>query len=268
MPRRRPHILDLYRLAVQHPSAEVSFLLRAYSHYRDGALPTKLKEDFAGTSVVAAEWVGFAEDHRAIAVESHGPTLRWAQRLAKRQLNDRAEDLHFVEADVLDITAPRVDVIAALNFSAFIYHTRDDLRNYFRHARRSLSRDGILAIDVYGGRGAMRVGEQKVRITPEDADPFTYHWDQRACDEVTAKVDCRIHFTLSDGQLVQSAFRYDWRLWTLPELVELMNEAGFSSAEVWCDEYSEHSGTSDGYFRPMPNMPAREDFVAYVIGVK
>jgi hypothetical protein len=287
-----PHKLDLYRLAVQHPQAEVAFLHRAYTHYaqsrkRRGQHPlnhaTRLREDFAGTSAVACAWVAADENHRALAVESHAPTLYWAQRRAQAELGARAGDLHFVHGDVLDVRrpyVPGVDIVAALNFSAFIYHSRAALRDYFFCGLHALLSGGILVIDAYGGPGGMRVGEQRRRVTPpswESIAPFGYRWEQRSYDAVTSRVDCRIHFCLRGGRVSRNAFRYDWRLWSLTELVELMREAGFAHAEVWCDPRprprsnppSTHPRVeNDGLFRPLRSLPAREDWVAYVVGVK
>lgn len=261
---RRPHKLALYEQAVQHPLAEVGFLERAFER-EHGTMPTLLREDFAGTCSVAAAWCDSHPDRQAMAVEHHGPTLRWATRRHRD-----VDDLHPVEADVLDIASPRVDVVAALNFSTFIYHDRAALLRYFKHARRCLRKPGVLVIDAYGGPGAMRPGTQSVAVPPGPVTPdgFTYHWEQRSFDAVSAKVDCRIHFEFADGTRRDSAFRYDWRLWTVPELIELMGEAGFSRAAFWCDRYDAEAGVSDGRFKPRRRMDAREDWVGYVVGVR
>ena len=261
---KRPHKLSLYRAAVQHPQAEVNFLARAYLHYH-GELPTKLREDFAGTCAVAGAWVMMDEDCRALAVESHGPTVRWAQRAQETELGDAAQDLHIVEADVFELASPKVDVVCALNFSAFIFHDRASLLRYFKHARRCLDKRGLLVIDAYGGPGAMMPGTQRRSI---EGSPVEYLWEQASYNAIDARVDCRIHFAFDDGQVMRNAFRYDWRLWTLPEIVELMREAGFAHAEVWCDQYDAKEGTSDGVYRPLEKMNEREDWVAYIIGVK
>ncbi|MEX2213572.1 MAG: hypothetical protein WD768_05565 [Phycisphaeraceae bacterium] len=261
---KRPHKLSLYQAAVQHPQAEVSFLARAYLHYR-GELPTRLREDFAGTCAVAGAWVQMHEDCRALAVESHGPTARWAQREQAKELGEAAQDLHIVEADVMALASPKVDVVCALNFSTFIYHDRAALLRYFKHARKCLAKNGLLVIDAYGGPGAMKVAAQRRRV---EGLPCEYVWEQVSCNAIDARVDCRIHFAFDDGSTMKSAFRYDWRLWTLPELVELMREAGFAQAQVWCDQYDAKKGTSDGVYRPLARMNEREDWVAYVIGVK
>lgn len=271
-----PHKLSLYRRAVQHPPAEADFLHRAYRHYNKG-LPLLLREDFAGTCAVAAAWVAMDPEHQAMAIESHRPTARWAQRTARREMGDAAEDLHIVEADVLEVDGPKVDITCALNFSTFIYHDRASLKQYFQSARRGLKRNGLLILDAYGGPGAMRVGTQTRRVPGESAPGslgsppqpgFTYHWDQRSFDPITHRTECRIHFTLHDGTHLNSSFIYRWRLWALPELAELMLEAGFKKAEVWCDAYDPASETSDGLYRRTPRMPARDDWVAYVIGVR
>jgi len=260
------HKLDLYRLAVQHPHAEEAFLARVHRHHNPRGEPaTRLKEDFAGSAVVASAWVMAGEDRRAIGVENHGATLRWASRRARREMGYRAEDLHFVEADVLAVERPRVDVVAALNFSVFIYHDRASLVRYFAAARRSLRAGGVLAVDAYGGAGAMRAGVQKRRVVPaahERAAAFEYQWEQRSYDAATARVDCRIHFRVG-SRVVRNAFRYDWRLWTLPELCEAMRDAGFRKAEVWGE-----GEQRDGKFRVLRSMEAREDWVAYAVGVK
>ena len=156
---RLPHKLELYQHAVQHPAAEVGFLLRAYHHYHR-AFPTKLKEDFAGGAAVASAFVALNENHRALAVDAHAQTVRWARQRAKRELGERAIDLHLICADVLAVATPKVDVIAAMNFSTFIYHDRASLCRYFQHARRSLTAKGMLVIDAFGGPGAMIVGVQ------------------------------------------------------------------------------------------------------------
>lgn len=280
---RRPHKLDLYRLAVQHPEAEAAFLMRAYAHYRGGAMPTRLREDFAGTAAVAAHFVELHDDHRALAVESHGPTLRWAERRVAMELGDRAEDLIFIEADAAAVgppDLPKVDVTAALNFSVFIYHTRDALRDYFRSARRGLRPGGLLLLDAYGGPGAMRVGEQRrpVSLPRPQRDrlglrSLQYRWEQRTYDAVTGRVDCRIHFAIGETggherRIVRNVFRYDWRLWTLPELCEVLTEAGFSRTDVWCEATTRAGDRGGGRYRPTRHMPAREDWVAYVVGVR
>lgn len=262
-----PHKLALYRAAVQHPPAEVAFLERAYRHYhrRD---PLLLKEDFAGSAAISMVWVASSDEHQAIAIDSHAPTVRWASKQTALWLGDRADDLHLVHADVMSLTSPKVDVVAALNFSALIYHDRAALLAYFRNARKSLAPAGIFVIDIYGGPGALRPQSQHRQARTEDGLLFDYCWEQRKVNAVTGRVENHIHFTFDDGRAMRSAFRYDWRLWSLPELLEIMHAAGFAKAQVWCDKFDAKTGQSDGTYRPTSHIEPREDWVAYVIGVK
>ena len=249
------HKLDLYRSAVQHPLAEVDFLQRVY-RYHNGCWPTRLREDFAGTCAVAIAWVAMDENHRALAVERHGPTARWAQRQIHRELGDRSEDLLLILDDVMQVRRPKVDVVAGLNFSVFGYHHRTTLRQYLRQSRRALSQKGMLIIDVFGGPGATQTKTQTRRD-----HGLTYQWEQYSFDPITHRIDCRMHFKLRGEGLRHNVFRYDWRLWSLPEICELMLEAGFTATEVW-------SADAPGQFAPLQQMAARHEWVAYVVGLQ
>jgi len=287
--------LKLYRAAVQHPEAEVSFLLRVLDHYHDQPeAAVRLKEDFAGSAAVSTMWVQWDMAHQAVAVDLDQATLDWAAKKADEQLGARISDLHLICADVLDLSSPAVDIVAALNFSTFIYHTHAELVVYFKHALKSLDAGGVLVIDAFGGPGAMRPGVQRRKMStggwldedeigeekgvassaeagPGDADPaisFEYLWEQKSFDPVTGRIDCRIHFEFDDGSDLRDAFCYDWRLWTLPELTAAMTEAGFEQAQVWCDELDQEQAVTDPEYKPRARMLAREDWVAYVVGRK
>ncbi len=276
---KRPHKLDLYRLSVQGPQQEVEFFLKAHAHYArkrgtSHTLPTRLKEDFCGTAAVASTWVGMDENHRAIGLDLDVPTLKWAQRRADRVLDDRAGDLHLIMGDVREMTPPllpKVDIVTATNFSTFFWKTRQAMRDYFKVARKCLDTGGLLIIDAYGGQGGFEEAEWSQTIKPpkhEGIAPFKYIWEQKSFDPVTHHTDCRIHFEIKGQKRWSDVFRYDWRLWTLPELTELMLEAGFAEAQVWADRWDTKSDDSDGIFRPTKKLDAREDWVAYIVGVK
>ncbi len=245
---KRPHRLELYEHAVQQPWAEAALLGRMFSAMNDGEEASLLREDFAGTCAVAAAWCESHPERQAMAVENHGPTLRWAMRRW-----GEVADLHLVEADVMAVGSPRVDVTAALNFSTLIYHDEAAFLAYLRHARKGLRAGGVLVMDLFGGPGAQRVG-----IQTRPADGFVYRWEQRSFEAMTGRLDCRIHFEWPGGQKMKSAFRYDWRLWTLPEVLSLLRKAGFGRVEVWVQGES-------GKVGPVRKMAAGEDWVAYVV---
>ena len=253
-----PDALDLYRLAVQHPLAEVAFIERCWAHYRgEDEMPLLLREVFAGTAAVAASWAQSDDQRQAMAIELDAVTATWAM--------DRfceVDDLHVVISDVMDMYEPKVHVTVALNFSVLIYHDADALLGYLRHARSCLTERGLLILDLFGGSGSRRPRTQTRRIDPDEGRfaPFEYTWEQRAYDPATARIDCRIHFKLDDASKLSDRFVYDWRLWTPDEIIQLAAEAGFTTAELWCDDPEE-----PGRYAVTDQEPPVEDWVGYVV---
>jgi len=248
-------------------------MLRTFAALHDGELPNTLREDFAGTAAVAAAWVACDEHHQAVAVEADPATAQWAWEQAEQQLAARADDLHILVSDVMATdadTVPPVDVTCALNFSTLIYHTWDQLVAYFTLARAGLVDDGMLVIDVYGGRGAETVGSQSRRIVPTDEDlpPFAYIWEQRSFDPKTRRVLNAISFELENGDRIADAFVYDWTLWPARKLRDAMLDAGFEHASIWLDPFDHDAEQSTGQYEPVDHVDDRHDHVAYVVGVR
>jgi len=78
---------------------------------------------------------------------------------------------------------------------------------------------------------------------------------------------CHIHFEFQDGTRMDKAFTYDWRYWTLPELQELMVEAGFKNPEVYVEGWDEDE-EPDGIFRRRKRMDNIPGWVGYVVGYR
>ena len=81
---------------------------------------------------------------------------------------------------------------------------------------------------------------------------------------MTSDILCHIDFRFPDGSKIEKAFTYDWRLWTLPELQELLTEAGFSRVTVWW-EGTGKDGRGNGVFTPETRGEADAGWVAYLI---
>jgi SAM-dependent methyltransferase len=147
--------LELYRWAVQDPETHAIVLRAIYEELRPGRQPTVLREDFAGTSAESVAWVALRRGRRAIAVDLDGPTLEWARRRAARLLLGRASEVQFVEADVRSVGPPEVspaDIICALNYSIFLLRDPEALRSYLQGAVIGLAPDGVLVLNLFGGR--------------------------------------------------------------------------------------------------------------------
>ena len=249
--------LDLYRFAVQNPLAEVAFVEHAWAHYHsDASEPLLLREDFAGTCATAAAWVASDPDRQAMAIELDEPTAVWATE----RFND--PDLHIVQADVMAVDEPAVDVTLALNFSVLIYHEQDELLHYLKHALRGLHPGGLLVLDVFGGPGVDQPSVQSRRIEPDEGgiEPFTYRWEQCGRDAVSHQIACRIHFEWDDGRRLEDAFIYDWRLWEPKQIIDLAMQAGFEQASLWWSD-----PMKPGRHLPVQEVPTDREWVGYVV---
>jgi SAM-dependent methyltransferase len=271
----RPPVRDkhlLYTAAVQCVDADLDFLQRVYSR-KHGQRFVRLKEDFCGTAAMACEFVRRSARHEAWGVDLDSRTLDWSRRRYVPRLGAGAGRLHLICDDVRAVTRPKVHVIAAQNFSYAVFKTRDELRRYFRQARRSLAPGGMFFLDVLGGSETTGELKERRRIAASRAwdgtriPPFTYVWEQQRFNPIDHRLLCRIHFKLSDGTALKRAFTYDWRLWTLPELRELMIEAGFGATEVYAEGWDDEADEADGVFRLRTSFENQEGWVAYVVGL-
>lgn len=268
-----PDRLLLYTPAVQHGEHDLDVLEGIYRSLTRRT-PALLREDFCGTAAVAGEWVKRGPRRRAWAVDLDAATLAWARRRRLPALGPAAARLTLLHGDARRVTRPPVDLVLALNYSYWIFHGRAELGAYFRAARASLARGGLLCLDAFGGTDAMRamVETRQVRasIGPggERVPAFRYVWEQAAFNPVDHRLRCRIHFRLRDGRELRRAFMYDWRMWTLPEIRELLAEAGFRDSLVYLQDWD------DAAHRPLASYSRRRRFenqlswLAYVVGVR
>ena len=151
--------------------------------------------------------------------------LEWGRknRIGRLAPEDQAR-VSLIESDVMEVETPRVDLLAAFNFSYWIFDTRDTLRAYFRRVYEALKDDGIFFCDMFGGPEAQEETREK---TKHKKQGFTYIWHQAEFHPVTNYMRTHIHFKFKDGSKIKKAFSYDWRLWSAPELLVLLLEAGF-----------------------------------------
>jgi len=220
----------LYQESVQCVEAEIDFVSRAFRSLR-GRKARLLREDFCGTANTSCEWVRRSPQNHALAVDLDADVLDWGRQHNVAQLPPNARrHIRLINQDVLKVKTDPVDIVLAMNFSYWCFKERPLLRRYFRRVLNSLVGDGILVLDAYGGYEAFRRLEE-----PHDYEDFTYVWDQAEYNPITGETTCHIHFRFPDGSKLKNAFSYHWRLWTLPELREILLEAGFAKATVYWD---------------------------------
>jgi SAM-dependent methyltransferase len=218
---------ELYERSVQIPEFDIHFITRIFRKERE-RVPMSLREDFCGTGYFSAEWVRSRAGRTAIGVDISAQPLDWGRRRHVPTLGDRARRLRLIQADVLDVRTRRMDAIAAFNYSYCVFHTRPDLLQYFTNARQALVRDGCLLVDVSAGPEALEPTTEERRLRR-----FVYIWEQKPVDAITGKGVRYIHFEFHDGSRLRRAFKYEWRIWSIPELCDTLQEAGYSRIEVY-----------------------------------
>jgi len=125
--------------------------------------------------------------------------------------------------------------------------------------RRGLKRGGLFLLDAYGGSESFEEGEEERPL-----DGFTYVWDTERYNPITGGLTTKIHFRFPDGSEMDSAFVYEWRLWTLPEIRECLREAGFAEVDVWWEGTTD-DGEGDGRFKPTREGDACLGWIAYLV---
>lgn len=253
---------DLYEKAVQNVEHEVEFLQETFESIR-GRKAYRLREDFCGTASASCQWVRQGEEYQAIGVDIDPAVLEWGRknRVSKLPAADQAR-VQLLESDVMTVDTASVDLLVAFNFSYFIFDTRDRLREYFRRAHAALVDDGLYFIDLFGGPEAQEETKEKTKHKG-----FTYIWHQAEFHPVTNYIRCHIHFKFRDGSKIKKAFTYEWRLWSAPELREILLEAGFRKATVYW-EGEDEDGEGNGVFTPDEKGEADLAWIAYIVAEK
>jgi len=253
---------ELYEKSVQNAETEVDFVSETFAELRDRKLKL-VREDFCGTASVCAEWVSRGKDHRAIGVDLDADVLQWGRDNNLSKLNDEQRSrINLLQENVLETTPEKADAILAMNFSYWYFKQRDVLRGYFEHVREGLVDDGVFFLDCFGGYEAFRLLEEST-----ENEGFTYTWDQSEYNPITGDYVCHIHFEFPDGSKIKEAFTYVWRLWTMPELRELLTEAGFSKVTTYW-EGEDDDGEGDGNYEPAEDGDADAGWVCYIVAEK
>ena len=253
---------ELYEASVQNVEEECKFVANTFEKMR-GRPALSWREDFCGTASAACEWVKKGENRTAVGVDFDAEVLDWGRNNRVTQLTaEQQSRLKMIEANVLDVDTGLVDCVGAFNFSYWIFQTRPLMLDYFRKIRDTLVDDGMFFLDAFGGYEAYEEMKEKTKY-----DDFTYVWEQARYSPVTGEMDCYIHFKFPDKSKLKKAFSYTWRLWSLPEITELLTEAGFRNPTVhW--EGTDEDGDGNGIFAPDGQGEADAGWIAYIVAEK
>lgn len=254
-----------YLNSVQSPETDAEFLLDTFCELRDRD-PKSMREDFCGTFSLCCEWVKLDESHVAVGVDLDEEPLEYGRKHFFEKLSDdEKERTQFVRGDVMKYDSKTFDIINALNFSYFIFKTRTELKAYFTKVYESLTPDGIFVIDVFGGSEVSDIHEEEVEFEEEN---FSYYWDQDTYNPVTNYAQFYIHYQRPGEPKRERVFAYDWRVWSIPELRDIMEEVGFKTSRVYW-EGTDDEGEGDGeYYLTEEGEANCESWVAYIAACK
>ena len=157
----RADIHELYEESVQNVANEVEFLSRTFREVagRTGYL---FREDFCGTASLACEWAKQGPEFSAIGVDIDPSVLDWGRnnRVGRLDTADQTR-VSLIESNVLTVETPKVDLLAAFNFSYWIFEERATMLNYFRRCFDALKDDGVLFLDMFGGAESFEETKEK-----------------------------------------------------------------------------------------------------------
>lgn len=252
----------LYHEAVQSPETDVEFYEKAYFDIVKSKNLTTLREDFCAGGAISAEWVKLNKKYKSCGLDLDPEPLEYGRKTYISKLNpDQQSRVTLIEKNVLESGIPKADIVAAVNFSYCIFKKRTLLKKYFQNVYDSLNADGLFVIDIFGGSQCADMIEDRTKFKK-----MTYYWDQQSFDPVTNEALFQIHFRFKNKKY-ENVFTYDWRLWTIPEVKDIMTEVGFDKTIVYW-EGTNRKGGGNGIFSPVEKGEACLSWIAYVVGQK
>ena len=256
-----------YQKSVQSPEHELEIFNQVYNEAY-GRRPLSLREDFCGTFAVCCEWVKSDEERTAFGIDLCPDTLQWGKdhNLAKLD-EEQASRVTVLEQDVRAGNTPTVDLLAAQNFSFWIFKKRQEVIDYFKVAYNNLNDEGVMLMDMMGGKECYNTTITDKRKVKKGKKGFDYHWEQAYFNPVTADCSFYIHFRFADGSKMKRAFEYHWRFWTVPEVREMLAEAGFSKSLVYWEQ-EDDDGEDTGVWMAEETAINNDSWLCYIVGIK
>jgi SAM-dependent methyltransferase len=249
---------DYYESSVQNPKQELKTLLKMHRHLSKET-PRVLREDFCGTGYLACEWVKLSPENKSYGIDLDLEPINIGKERHYSRLNkEQKTRMQYIQADVTKGISKDADIIVAFNFSYFIFKTRSQLLKYFKSVRKGLKKDGVFYIDLFGGPDSYKVLEEM-----RELDGYNYYWDCQKFDALTNECLFAIHFKPDGRKKMKNVFTYDWRMWGIAELKDILTDAGFKTVQSFW-EGEDGKGEGNGIFKPTNHAEQCEAWVTYL----
>jgi hypothetical protein len=251
-----------YNQSVQSADVDVQFFYDTFKQLKKRD-PKVFREDFCGTFKLSCEWVQLNKNFEAIGVDLDKEPIEYGKEHYLSELKDNEQSrINLIQGNVLETNLPKADIIAACNFSYFIFKEREVLKRYFANNYAATNDDGVFILDIFGGSQCYEPNEEET-----EHDEFSYFWDQDSFDPITNEALFYIHFKPNGKKKLEKVFTYDWRLYSIPEIKDILLEVGFKNVNVYW-EGTDEDGDGDGEFKLATQGEDCESWVAYLVAEK
>lgn len=253
--------------SVQDPLSDIVRVSKIYEElFSKKAL--SLREDFSGTFALSCCWVQSDSKRSAIAIDNDKPTLDYGiDNYLSFMSADEQKRLSPMLADAITKTKA-VDIVATFNFSYCLIHKRKQLLEYFKKVHSSLNTEGMMILDLFGGSESETPEVQEREVDNNDQIiPFYFEFERKSFNPVNRISNYGIHFKYQDGTELIDAFTYEFRMWSINELRDLFEEAGFSKSVVYWEDFDEE-GFGNGEFYPTEVEENSLNWNSYIVGIK
>lgn len=249
---------DYYERSVQNAEGEVVFMRDEFKRLF-GRSPLLFREDFCGTAAMSCDWVKQDKNCEAYGVDLDPEPIKMGMKRHYSKLDkSQQKRMEYLQKNVMTVKTPPVDVVCAFNFSYFIFKSRKQILQYFKTVRKSLKKQGVFFLDIFAGPES-----QKLITDVKKMKGLTYYWECQHFNPFTHDCTFAIHFKDAKGFKHKNVFIYNWRFWTMPEIRDLLIEAGFSKTVVYWEGDGE-DGSGDGIFTPAEDAENCDAWVSYI----
>ena len=251
---------SLYEQSVQNPESDIEFINEKFAEIR-GQRPLSLREDFGGTGYLCCEWVKQGPKYSAVVIDLDQEPMNYGKKCHWKKLKSGKKRVHYRNLNVLDATSVNTDVVVAFNFSYFIFKQRQELLEYCCKVRESLKPGGVFFMDCFGGSECYSPLEEETEY-----QSFKYFWDMESFNPINNDAVYHIHFKEKGGGKNKRVFSYDWRMWSLSEIRDILHQAGFQNTLVYWEGDSEDEDDEDGNgeFESCEHAEQCESWVVYI----
>ena len=250
-----------YKKSVQSPIEDIRFFQKTFKHFFKQPAHV-FREDFCGTFYLAYHWIKDHFKNKATAIDTDKESIEYGNKHHFSKLTPAQQGrLQVLNKNVLDKNLPKADIVSVSNFSYFALKERRLMLKYFKNVHKALSKKGLFIIDVIGGPDCEALSEEEVKHKD-----FNYYWDQDSFDPISRTGQFYIHFKRKGEKKRKKEFRYDWRLWSIPELKDILTEAGFSKVYTYW-EGTNKKGEGNGRFKQAKKGDICDTWIAYLVNL-